>query len=682
MALTQANRPIKLNTVLGPDTLLLLGFSGHESLSHPFVYETELVSEDPAIDADKLLRTSAALSLVLEDGEERTVHGMVSRFVQLHQDEGLTFYRARIVPWLWFLELSRDARIFQKLTVLEIVEKVFRDRGFSDFEIRCQRSYPKREYCVQYQESDLAFVSRLLEVEGIFYFFEHAQDKHVLILGDDNSAFVACPHKEKASMRTGGHVEEEGIHRLRWEHSVHTGTVTLRDYDPLQPTLDLTATLSGDEQQELYEYPGAYALKMDEIDRQGALLDEAERYARLRLELQEVRGQYLYGDGDCRAFAPGYQFELEEHYRADANAKYVLTSVSHSAHAPDFRSGDGGALDYTNQFTCIPADVPYRPELKTKKPVVEGTQTAVVVGKAGEEIWTDKYGRVKVQFHWDREGKKDENSSCWVRVATPWGGKGYGSVSIPRIGNEVIVDFLEGDPDQPIIVGSVYNADQMPPVGGIQMGMKSRSSKGGGGYNEISATDTKGKEKLTIHAQYDMSTTVGHDETHSVANNRTSNVDVDETTTIGANQALNVSGNQDVDVSGNQSLHVGGNRTIAVDGNEDHSVSGSQGVTVSGDRTVEVSGADDISSGADMKHGAGANLELSAGINLKAGAAVNLEGSAGVNAALSAGAEVKIEAGAKITLSAGGSMIEIGPAGITIQTGAIVTVTGATIKLN
>jgi type VI secretion system secreted protein VgrG len=508
---SQTNRLMRVDTALGEDVLLLEGFSGDEAVSAPFGYTLELLSEDPAIAAADVLRTPMAVTIKTLDGTgERFIHGLVRSFTQLGQSEGLTSYRVEIVPWLWFLGLSTDCRIFQNLTVPDIVTQVFKEQGYSDYQLKLVKPHPKRVFCVQYRESHLNFVSRLLEEEGIFYFFEHTSDKHVLTLADDNGAVKPCPVQSKARMASDpGEWQKEDV-VTAWEHEdvVHTGKVTLRDYDYEQPSLQLENSVAGQHPEEHYAYPGRYTA-----------LDDGDRFARLQLEAEEARQRVGRGAGTCRTFQSGYRFDLKDHYRKDANQTYMLLELRHAGRAGDYRSWESAPFDYRNDFVVTPYSVPYRPLRTTPKPRIWGTQTALVVGKSGEEIWTDKHGRVKVQFYWDRLGKKDENSSCWIRVSQPWAGKGWGSLSVPRIGQEVIVEFLEGDPDQPIITGRVYNAEQTPPYdpgkGGVVSGLRSNTHKGKG-YNEMSLDDTAGKEKVTIHAQYDMNTTVEHDDTQKV----------------------------------------------------------------------------------------------------------------------------------------------------------------------
>jgi len=659
MSYTQANRPLRVTTALGEDALLLARLSGVEGVSMPFAFRLELLSENAEVAAHDVLRTPAAVTLRLGDDSERVVHGLVRRFVQLGQSEELTAYRAEIVPWLWFLSLSRESRIYQNLSVPEIVEQVFRDRGQADFELRLVKSYPPREYCVQYRETHLDFVSRLLAEEGIFYFFEHSADRHLLVLADSNGAAEPCPGIPSARMAPqsaeGG---DDVVTELRREHRARPGKIALRDYDFLQPSLDLESALSAQDPEEVYDYPGRYTQP-----------DEGERYARLRLEAQAARREVVKGAGTCRGFTSGCRFDLTDHYRDDANQAYLLLVVRHAASAGDWRSWNDTPMDYRNRFLAVPHAVPYRPPRSVRRPFVRGTQTALVVGPAGEEVWVDKHGRIKVQFYWDRVGKKDENSSCWIRVAQPWAGKGYGAVQIPRIGSEVVVEFLEGDPDRPLVTGCVYNAEQTPPFelpgAGIQMGMKSRSSPGGGGNNEISMTDTRGSEMMNIHAQFDMVTTVENDQTTTVHNNRTTTVDVDDAETVGVDQTLDVGSNQTITVGAAQSTTVGADRSASVGGSDSLSVSAGRESTIGADDTLSVGADLGISAAAKATLSSGADLALSTGANGTVTASGNLDLSA-----------------AKITLTAGGSSIEIGPGGIKITTGGVVDIKAAMIKDN
>jgi len=658
---------------LGTDVLLLDAFSGEEHVSEPFQFSLRLLSEDTQVDPGAILREPMVLTMLLPDGSERTIHGHCRRFAQHGRDEDLTTYRAEIVPWLWFLTLTQDCRIFQQMSVLEILEEIFGKYEQADFDIRCVESYPPREYCVQYRETDFAFVSRLMEEEGIFYFFEHSGEGHKLILADDRSAVDPCTGQDifRVEQSPDARDDEDVITTLEREHQVYTTKVTLTDFDFVQPSMNLESSASDEDYEELYDFPGKYSQ-----------LSEGERYASLRLQERAAAQEIVKGNGRCRAFRSGYEFDLSEHYRSDANQTYFLTSVWHDGKSGGYRAGNQEA-EYTNRFQCIPATVPFRPASRTPKPVMHGSQTAMVVGPSGDEIFTEKYGQVKVQFHWDREGKRDENSSCWVRASHPWAGKGWGAVSIPRIGQEVIIDFLEGDPDRPIITGRVYNAEAMPPFPlpdrAVVSGIKSDTHKGSG-YNEISMDDTPGKEMFTIHGQYDKSTTVGNDSTETVGNNRSSDVAVDDSLTVGSNQSIAVGADQSIEVGSNRNLKVGSNETIDIGAKKSESIGtdhvlstgANQDISIGAMQKVTVSGAQAI------KTGAARVVDCGAAMDMKAASTFKIEGGSEVTVSAP---QIKIAGAAKVTISGGGGTIELGPSGVKIS-GPIVDVTGGMIKNN
>jgi type VI secretion system secreted protein VgrG len=681
---TQANRPIRVDTVLDEDLLLLNGFNGLEGMSQAYAFQLDLLSTAPDIDPAELLRTPMRVSLRLDDGEARLFHGICTRFSQGVKRDDLTTYRAEIVPWLWFLRLSRESRIYQELTVPEILEQVFERLGYADFELRLTRSYPARTFCVQYRETHFDFVSRLMEEEGIFYYFEHSEDRHLLVLSDDSSLSEAAPGGEIARYTLEDTHVDEVIWELEREHAVHTAKVTLSDYDFEQPALDMLRGQGDDEFEELYDYPGRYTEP-----------DEGERLALLWLEAEEMSRQTVQGEGNMRGFIPGFHFTLQDHYRRDANGKYLITQVQHLATAGQFRAWDANAgLDYQNAFTCIPDGTPYRAPRRTARPLIHGSQSALVVGPAGEEIHTDRYGRVKVQFYWDRDGQRDENSSCWIRVTTPWGGKGYGSVSIPRIGNEVLVAFEEGDPDRPIIIGSLYNADQTPPFelpgAGITMGMNSRSSPGGGGNNQIALTDTKGKEMVFIHAQKDMKVIVENDLSTTVNNgNRTVTIKAGTNTeTVKGNAALTIqAGSRTVSVTGGDfavtasaavTLHGKGGGVVITGDSKGVSIAGNgEGVGIIGTGGgVGILGDDE---GVGIE-GNGKGVEIvgkGEGVGIFGDPDFFAEGkaTAGIKAPVVDIGDQEINiVGTKITISAGASTIVLDPGGVSIQ--------GPLVKIN
>jgi type VI secretion system secreted protein VgrG len=585
MAYTQTKRHIAISTPLGENVLLLRGFHGSEAISQPFHFNLDLLSENESISFKDVVGKDATLRIFDADGAERHWHGFVSRFSQAGQNRRFTVYHAEMVPWLWFLTRTADCRIFQNQKVPDIIQKIFKDLSFHDFELRLYGDFSPRDYCVQYRETDFNFVSRLMEEEGIYYYFRHEQGKHVLVLANDPAAHEPAPKQKTARYAASDATPyEDVITEWQYHEEFRPGKWTQTDYNFETPSTSLSVSVNGQNSYEIYDYPGEHRVRA-----------EGDKLARIRLQEQVVPGAVSHGTGVCRHFSSGFKFTLQDHYRSDLNQAYLLTVVRHSAtQGGGYDSGEAadGESTYSNSFECIPFSTPFRPMRVTPQPIVQGCQTAVVVGPGGEEIYTDKHGRVKVQFHWDREGKKNENSSCWTRVSHPWAGKGWGSISIPRIGQEVIVDFLEGNPDQPIIVGRVYNAEQTPPFGmpggAMISGVKSNSTKGGGGFNEISLNDTKGTELINIHAQYDQqkkvehdervnvgndrTEEVGHDEKITIHNNRTEKVDVNEDITVGGNRTEKITGNEMISITGNRTENVKGNETHSITGNRDHTV--------------------------------------------------------------------------------------------------------------
>jgi type VI secretion system secreted protein VgrG len=532
MAIAQAGRGISVATPLGKDILILESFSGTEAISTLFAFELLMLSEDPSIPFDALVGQKVTVTVALENGGERHFDGYVRSFARITSMDDRARYRAEMVPWFWFLTQNTNSRVFQNKTTPEIIKRVVQDRGFAgDMEDRLQATYEARDYCVQYQETDFNFVSRLMEEDGIFYFFQHQNGDHKLILGDAVGVHAPCPQQARARFHRGRAVfEEDTVFTFRKEQHYHAGRYTLADYHFLMPSKGIRSSttsvvqLRDNSKFEVYDYPGYYARPRFDEGRTEKVQREGDRLVKLRMEREEVEHIRVYGTSTCRAFSAGYKFTLTDHPGSDLNDTYLLTSVTHEASS---NVPDDTVAGYSNSFAAIPATMPYRPTQTTVKPTVPHLQTAVVVGKQGEEIWTDKYGRVKVQFHWDREGKMDENSSCWVRVAQNWAGKRWGTTFLPWIGQEVIVDFLEGDPDQPIIIGSVYNAEQMPPYelpeNKTQSGIKTRSSKGGDStnFNEIRFEDKKGEEQILIHAEKNQDIEVENDETTHVKHDRT-----------------------------------------------------------------------------------------------------------------------------------------------------------------
>jgi len=620
MPLTQENRLIAIDTPLGPDVLLLRGFTGHEAISRLFNFDLDLLSTDPEIKFEEIIGQKVTIRVRLGKEKERFFHGMISRFMQTGSDTGLANYRATMVPALWFLTRTADCRIFQNKKVPDIIQEILKENGVTDIKTVLKGTYEPRDYCVQYRETDFNFVSRLMEQYGIFYFFDHEEKKHTLVLSDDLSAHQPCPEQPKVSWNPQGsdNLDEDVITSLQWEETFRFGKYAVTDYNFETPSTSLRAEVKtqievgGNSKYEIYDYPGEYGKKA-----------EGDGIAKIRMQEEEAQYKVISGNGTARVFTTGYKFTLQDYVRKDVNGDYVLTQVQHVASVGNTyatgSAGGGNEDDYSNSFACIPAKRPFRSPQVTPKPMVQGPQTAVVVGKSGEEIWTDKYGRVKVQFHWDRYGKMNESSSCWVRVSQNWAGKNWGAMFIPRMGQEVIVEFLEGDPDQPIITGRVYNAEQTVPyplpAEQTKSTIKSNSSKGGGGSNEFRFEDKKGSEEIFLHGQKDWNIliendkgqTIGHDETlhvkndrtklidhdenSEIINNRNKKVDVDQSETIGRNKSIKVGGGHTEQIEGSMMITVGSTLTESVLINYAETVGGAMEQTVGGALAITVGGA-------------------------------------------------------------------------------------------
>jgi type VI secretion system secreted protein VgrG len=570
----QSERPLKLTTPLGADDFVVTAVRGREAISELFQFEVDAAWQPATpLDFSALLGQKVTLTVAMRDGK-RYFNGMVAGITQEGRDRLFTYYRLTIVPFLWLLTRVSRCRIFQNKDVPDIVRSVIRQCGQPiDLDPRTTGSYKPREYCVQYDETDFQFISRLMEEEGIYYYFKFTESNHTMVWGDALSAHSAVPYCERLVYEgIEGRVDvEERIHEWVKTQEIRSGKCTSRDYNFETPQNHLESNstiqdtvmvgsakhklqIAGNKSMELYEYPGDYGER-----------SLGDSLLKVRMEQEALPSLLIRGEGTHPGFTAGHTFDMERHYSDDG--KYVLTSVEHDVHQPLDLHQVTGDFKCVNRFNAIPysPSLLFRPAMLTPHPSVRGVQTAVVVGPPGEEIYPDKYGRIKVQFHWDRDGKSDANSSCWLRVATPWAGKSWGMIHIPRIGQEVVVDFVDGDPDRPIVIGSVYNADQMPPFtlpdNKTQSGLRSRSSKGGTGANcnEIRLEDLKDKEQMFIHAEKDMLTEVENDETRTVGHDRTTTIDNDETKTV-------TKGNETVTIKqGNQSNTVKqGNRTMEV----------------------------------------------------------------------------------------------------------------------
>jgi type VI secretion system secreted protein VgrG len=583
----------------GAGDLHVAFFEAEEQLSQPFWMDvTAVVHKDANVDETKLVGEGATITIRPPGQDDRYLHGIIVgvRRWEVGTTENHRHLKLRIAPSLWRLTQTRNSRIFQRKTIPAIVKDVL-DAGKVSHSWGNKRtagpdglsgSYPARDYVVQYGETDLDFISRLLETVGIFYFFEFEKEKHTMVLVDANASCHDIPGDDKIPFRhdAGGRPEDEFLDAFTSRLEVRPGTITLRDFDYLKPAVDLTAPAKGqaDTNLEIYEYPAGY-------DDAGA----GKSLAKMRLEERRVEAELVAANGRCARLSAGYQFELEDHPVQALNAKYLLLSVRHIGSPPEAAqpAGNTGVSEaYRCQLEALRASIPFRPARKTPKVIMPGPQTATVVGPKGEEIYTDAHGRIKVQFHWDRAGKNDDGSSCWMRVSQAWAGPGWGALYLPRIGQEVVVEFMEGDPDRPIVTGAVYNGMNAPPYelpkDKTKSTLKSDVSPGGGGSNELRFEDAKGSEEVYLHAQKDLHIVVENDKDQKVHGNETLAVDKDRSITVGGNQTLKVSKNDSTTIGANQTLAVSGNRATTVTGNHTEAVTGDQNVTIGAAQTVTV----------------------------------------------------------------------------------------------
>jgi len=610
---------------MSAEVLRVFSFTGDEGISELFRFEARLCSDEPDIQPDDLIGEPCRLEIAGYSGV-RYVHGIVLSFERSAEGAGQTYYTVEIGPVFWLLTKRRRSRVFiearcAQMTIPGIIDKVFKDAGIASdmYRFALESDYDTREFVVQYRETDMDFVSRLMEQEGIFYFFEQTADCQKMIIADSPVAHLPLPETADFAYRDpNGMVAEEDqeyFYSVRSRSRIQSGSVVLDDHDFLQPRTDLRTKINVDQYTalEVIDYPGDYRDKA-----------VGQRYARVRLEEQQCERVRAEMTGNVRALLPGFKFTLLEHPCESLNREYLVTHLSHKASQPQAAQSQAGdeASPYVIQASMIPSGHSYRAPCKTPRAFVQGAQTAVVTGPSGEEIYTDKYGRVKVQFRWDQEGKYDPDSSCWIRVSQGAAGGQYGMMFLPRVGQEVIVEFLEGNPDHPIITGRVYNSDLMPPYAlpaeKTKSVIKTHSSKGGGGTNEIRFEDLKDKEQLLVYAQKDFHVRVKNDRVEDVEKNRH--------LTVKENKYELVKQEKHVEVKLDQNLTVGGKHSQLVKGDvaEDFK----------GNHTEKIGG----------------NLYVKAGTN------------------------VVIESGAAITLKVGGNFVKIDPMGVTIQ--------GTLVKIN
>jgi len=696
------NRQISITTPLGDEELMLVSMSGREKLGRLFQYDLTLYSPSEEINANDLLGKNVTVNLELADGEYRYFNGFISHFSQVDRNKGgYAVYQAQLHPWFWFLTLTSDCRIFQKITVPDIIKDVFGDNGFSDFEMSITGSYSELEYCVQYRETDFNFLSRLMEQEGIYYYFKHTDGQHVLVIVDSVTTHPMIEGETDLPYHLSGveqTVEQEHVSDWQQDYQIKSGTYASADYNFETPQNKLLVNRIIEREHtaagaEIFDYPGEY-----EVDAQG------EQYALNRIEELQVGFELQNANCDVRSMITGCLFNLKEHPREDQNREYLAIATRYEMVCNAYSSGSESEADsYRCHFTALSTASAFRTECSSEKPMIRGSQTAVVVGPAGEEIYPDEYGRVKVQFHWDRYGKNDESSSCWVRVQQFWAGPEWGSQFIPRIGHEVIVEFLEGDPDRPIITGRVYNADNMPtyslPDNKTQSGIKSRSSMGGSAsnFNEMRMEDKKGSEELYFQAEKDENILVKNnktedvwvDETVHIGNDQTLTVDHDQTSTIKNDQTEDVLNNRTESVGVNETLTVGANRSRSVGANEDVSVGASRTHTIAANEKINVGAAQNILIGAmqSTKVGAAQSVEVGKAQSLKVGAsqsneiAKDQESTIGANRSANVAEDDSLTVGKKLVIEAGDAVtIKCGKSEISMKKDGTISIKGKDIS--
>ncbi len=610
----------------GEDDLLIAEMAGHEAMSQLFEFRLRLLSSRDDIDPRRIIGKPAILRIEAWDtrhmGGERHWNGVVSRFQRTGrassaEGEDLYAYECDIVPWFWFMTQHEDCRIFQGKTVREIIEAIFEEFDYSDFRFDLHEDHPALDYCTQYHETTFDFISRLVEREGIHYYFRHddaEESRHLLVFTDHNRGNPALEPSTLPFHHEGTAEDYDAIRTLALDQQMRTRKVTLGDWDferkrLLRENTPTVLSIGADRDLERYRYPGAF------VD------PEVGKYrSRVLMEAEEAGHMRFRGDSQVRTLAPGHTFTLEDHPFDEFNIEYMVLSVWHHGRN---NLGNDGAAEYGNEFTLHPHAVTWRAPLSTPKGLVRGPQTALVTGPAGEELHVDQHGRIKVQFHWDRQGQYDDHSSCWVRVAQAWAGNGYGTMFIPRVGMEVVVDFLEGDPDQPLVTGCVYNGINKPPYDlpahATRSTIKTLSSKGGGGTNELRFEDKKGSEEVFLQAQKALNVQVKANEHHQIG--------------------------------GSLDLKVGDYRKTTIEANDHLHVKGDQGIAVQGQMTVAVvDGPLEFQSGSEAKLLSKAKMEIASKQEI----------------AIHGGTQLVMEANGLISLKVGASGIVIDPSGVSV----------------
>jgi type VI secretion system secreted protein VgrG len=656
---TQTHREATVKTALGSDVLLFKRMQCTEALGRLSEFRIELASERGDIKIADVLGTGMTVSLDLPQGGKRHFHGIVTRFSYQGWRDGLPCYVAIVYPALWLLTRATNCRIFQDKTTLDILKDVIGEYGgaIALDDGLVSTTPAQREYCVQYRETDFNFVCRLLEEEGIYFYFRHADGEHTMVLADGYGAhetmsgYDTIPFRDEEKARDA---LEEAVTRLNPGGEIQPSVMVLNDFDFDKASSSVSGGLLvkanvpapfGQQSYEHYDYPGRYHAT-----------GTGNGFARARMEALHGQGERIEAAASARGVTTGALFTLADHPRDDQNRVFLVTSAETSITGVDYRSdgrkeGRNEGLKFECSFQAIGKENSYRPPPTARKPFVQGPQTAMVVGKAGEEIWTDKYGRIKVQFHWDRVGQSDEKSSCWVRVQQGWAGKGWGMMFVPRIGMEVVVSFLEGDPDRPLVTGCVYNSDAMPPYAlpdnQTQSTIKSNTSKGGNGFNEIRFEDKKDSEEIFVQAEKDFNRVVKNNDTLKVGFEKKDKGD----------QTIEIANDQSLDVGNDRKVHVKNDQTVAIDNN--------LSTTVKNDETRKVDNNQSVKVGNKIVIEANTSIELKVG-----GSSIKIEAAK----ITIKSPEIAVQSDANMEIKAGAMM--------QVKSGAVMTIEGALVKIN
>lgn len=643
--LNNATVPLRMDVAspFGPGTLMLSRFWGREEISRPYEFELEMLSASRDLDSTQIVGHPVCVRLLDANDTPHYFHGHINKFVRAGHDDRHAHYRATLVPWLWFLSQTTDCRIFQNLTVPQIIESVLKELGMTNYDISgITQTHLPREYCVQYRETDLNFLSRLMEEEGIFYYFRNTEDKLILVIADRNTTFLHEPQITlRRFERSSQSPDLPQVDKHECALAFVSGRTAHKDYDFKRPSAQLlTKTQSNSAMPnalplEVFDYPGRYTQR-----------SVGDAYIRARIEELQTSQRVSTATSHVHGLRPGVRMTLDFCQCENGSCRNsVITAVEHEASAAGtYNTSSTNKTDdlYVARYSAIPMAQQYRPRRISDRPIISGPQTAVVVGPKGKEIHLDDYGRVKVQFHWDRYGKADERSSCWIRVAQSSAGPGWGTFNIPRIGHEVIVYFLDGDPDRPIINGCVYNGENRPPVSnagrktpgavgagmnGMMTSLRSQSLGGSGGHNEITMNDTAGAEGLFIKAQKDevhtvgnnREDTVGNDEQRSVGNNQTISIGVNKTESIGTNASEKVGVAKVIDVGSTLLIKAGTSITLNCGASTIH-MNQAGFITISG-TVINIAAAVNANMAAPITNVAGAILSTNTGaVNLVTGA--------------------------------------------------------------